>query len=134
MNQGTNARSQAVEDSSPDNDKSETKQSQGTVFSKECPSLLSHHFDQLHVGSGVSIEVIKERGYESVLGKKRLADLGFTKAQQRTPGLLIPSWSVEGQQNGCQYRSDHPRRDRRDRVIRYETPRGTVLDRQLPPT
>ena len=41
----------------------------GDVFSKEVPSLLAEHFEQLHHESGISVEVIKERGYESVLGK-----------------------------------------------------------------
>ncbi len=48
----------------------------GDVFSKEVPSLLAEHFEQLHHESGISVEVIKERGYESVLGKKRLEELG----------------------------------------------------------
>ncbi|MDP2989687.1 MAG: bifunctional DNA primase/polymerase [Kiritimatiellota bacterium] len=39
------------------------------IFSKECPSLLTHHFQQLHNGSGISVEVIRERGYKSVLDK-----------------------------------------------------------------
>ena len=79
-------------------------------FSSEVPELLQHHLEHLQA-SGISIEVIRERGYESVLGKKHLADLGFSKAQQRTPGLLCPGWSVDGQQIGCQYRPDHPRDD-----------------------
>ena len=93
-------------------------------FSSEVPELLEHHFEQLHNGSGISVDVIKERGYESVLGKKRLAELGFSKAQQRIPGLLCPGWGVDGQQIPPQYKPDHPRVDRRDRSIKYETPRG----------
>ncbi len=48
-------------------------------FSGECPNLLQHHLDHLRA-SGISDDVIRQRGYESVLGKKRLADLGFSSA------------------------------------------------------
>ena len=119
--------------SSKHNDKQEPQQSQETVFSRECPSLLTHHFQQLHDGSGISVDVIKERGYESVLGKKRLAELGLTKAQQRTPGLLCPGWGVDGQQIPPQYKPDHPRLDRRGRAIKYETPEGAANRVDCPP-
>lgn len=101
-------------------------------FSDEIPQLLKEHLDHLK-GSAISIEVIRERGYESVLGKKRLADLGFSKAQQRTPGILLPSWTVDGQQIGCQYKPDQPRVDRRGRIIKYETPKGVSSRIDCPP-
>jgi hypothetical protein len=56
----------------------------GDVFSKEVPSLLAEHFEQLHHESGISVEVIKERGYESVLGKKRLETLADHSTQQKS--------------------------------------------------
>ena len=66
-------------------------------FSDEFPQLLEKHLDHLKA-SAICIDVIRERGYESVLDKKRLADLGFNKAQQQhTPGILIPLWGVDGQ-------------------------------------
>jgi len=40
------------------------------TFSQQLPSLLQHHFEQLHIQSGIVVDVIKERGCESVLGKK----------------------------------------------------------------
>ena len=42
-------------------------------FSVECPNLLQRHLDHLRASS-ISDEVIKERGYESVLGKSRCAE------------------------------------------------------------
>lgn len=54
-------------------------------FGEELPHLLAHHLVQLNRGSAISIDVIKERGYRSVLGKKELANLGFSKAQYRIP-------------------------------------------------
>ncbi|GAI95883.1 unnamed protein product, partial [marine sediment metagenome] len=68
------------------------------VFSEEIPALLTTHFQQLHDGSAINIDVIKERQYESTLGKKRLTDLGFNPSQRRIPGIIIPLWGVNGQQ------------------------------------
>lgn len=104
----------------------------GDVFSKEVPSLLAEHFEQLHHESGISIEVIKERGYESVLGKKRLEELGFSKAQRRTPGILIPVWGVTGEVIGHMYRPDHPR-ESGDRQVKYENPRSSAIRLDVPP-
>jgi len=118
--------------SSTNKDKGEPRQSQDTVFSKECPSLLTHHFEQLHVGSGISIDVIKERQYESTLGKKRLVDLGFNPSQRRIPGIIIPLWGVNGQQIGYQYRPDHPR-TLKDRITRYENQPGSSVRLDVPP-
>ena len=100
-------------------------------FSVECPNLLQHHLDHLR-DSGISDEVIRERGYESVLGKKRLADLGFSSAQQRTPGVLIPLYAPDSSPAGYQYRPDNPRM-RDGKIIKYETPTGSNIRLDVPP-
>ena len=100
-------------------------------FSDEIPELLEEHLDHLK-GSVISIEVMKERGYESVLGKKRLADLGFNRTQQRTPGILIPVWGVNGQIVEYQYRPDRPRTIR-GRLIKYENQPGSSIRLDVPP-
>ena len=100
-------------------------------FSIEFPNLLQHHLDHLRA-SGISDEVIKERGYESVLGKKRLADLGFSSAQQRTPGIIIPLYAPDSSSAGYQYRPDNPRM-RDGKVIKYETPTGGNIRVDVPP-
>ncbi len=102
------------------------------VFSEEVPELLTTHFQQLHDGSAINIDVIKERQYESTLGKKRLTELGFNPSQRRTPGIIIPLWGVNGQQIGYQYRSDHPRTIR-DRITRYENQPGSSIRLDVPP-
>lgn len=102
------------------------------VFSKEVPVLLSAHFQQLHDGSAISVDVIKERQYESTLGKKRLAELGFNRAQQRAPGIIIPLWGANGQQIGHQYKPDHPRTIT-DKVIKYENQPGSSVQLDVPP-
>lgn len=105
----------------------------GSIFSKEAPDLLEGHFSHLHTGSGISVEVILERGYRSLLGKSELKRLGFTPAQQRTPGILIPLWAVDGKQTGYQYRPDNPRVDPRGRPVKYESPRGSGNRLDCPP-
>ena len=107
--------------------------SQEAVFSTECPALLAGHFQQLHSGSGISVGVINERGYESVLGGKRLAELGFSKAQQQIPGILMPIWGVDGVIVGYQYRPDHPRLNPKGKAIKYETPLSAGNHIDCPP-
>ncbi|MBM3299319.1 MAG: hypothetical protein FJY85_05135, partial [Deltaproteobacteria bacterium] len=83
------------------------------VFSEAIPGLLAEHLRHLSEGSGISADVIRERGYRSLLGKSELEKLGFTPAQQRAPGILIPLWSVDGKEAGFQFRPDHPRTNNR---------------------
>ena len=96
-----------------------------SVFSESNPELLTDHFQHVTEGSGISPEVIKERGYRSMLGKSELEKLGFTAAQQRAPGILIPVWSVDGKEVGCQFRPDHPRMNARGKPVKYESPAGS---------
>jgi len=82
----------------------------------------------------MSTEAIKQRGYESVLGHKRLKDLGFGRQQCCTPGMLIPLWGVDG--NGIvghQYRPDSPRLNNKGKPIKYETPMGATNRIDCPP-
>jgi len=97
----------------------------------EYPELLQPHRDHLHT-SGISDEVIKERGYESVLGKTRLADVGFSTAQQRPVGILIPLFAPDGSSAGWQYRPDNPR-IKDGKPLKYETPSGASIRLAVPP-
>jgi hypothetical protein len=81
------------------------------VFSEAVSQLLVEHLLHLNKGSGINLDVIKERGYRSILNKADLAKVGFTSSQQRTSGILIPLWGVDGGQVGYQYRPDNPRLD-----------------------
>jgi len=94
------------------------------AFSTQVPALLEHHHQHL-VRSAMTDQVMVERKYESILGEKRLEQLGFTKAQRRTPGILMPLWGVDGQIVGHQYRPDNPR-NRNGKAIKYETPSGAA--------
>ena len=102
-------------------------------FSAEIPELLNDHLEHLKA-SAISLGVIRERGYRTVFGHKELADLNFSKAQQRHPGILIPLHGVEGDIVGHQFRPDHPRVDaKRGRNIKYETPAGGSIRLDVPP-
>jgi len=100
-------------------------------FSPEIRDLFQTHFDHL-VNSAISIDVIKERGYVSVLGKTALKNTGFTKSQQRSPGILIPLHGVDGSIVGHQYRPDHPREGVNNRLIKYENPTGATIRLDVP--
>jgi len=102
------------------------------VFSDVIPELLTEHFRHLNEGSGISADVIRERGYRSLLGKSELEKLGFTPAQQRSPGVLIPLWSVDGKEAGYQFRPDHPRTNR-NKPTKYESPTGSSNRVDCPP-
>jgi len=104
-----------------------------SVFSEALPELLTDHLRHLSEGSGISVEVIKERGYRSLLGKSELEKLGFTPVQQRAPGIIIPLWSVDGREAGCQFRPDRPRTSSRGKPIKYESPVGSSNRLDCPP-
>ena len=106
---------------------------QNATFSPEVPDLLERHFQQLHLGSGISVDVIRERGYGTILGKAELRSLGFSMAQCRAPGLLIPLWSVDGRNVGYVFRPDDPRINAKRKVIKYEIPRGSSIKLDCPP-
>ena len=103
------------------------------VFSDTISELLTTHFQHLSEESGINADVIRERGYRSLMGKSELEKLGFTPAQQRAPGILIPLWSVDGKEAGFQFRPDHPRTDRRGRPVKYDSPAGSSNRLDCPP-
>lgn len=105
----------------------------GSIFSDLVPELLESHLSQLRDGSGISLEVILERGYRSILGKAELERLGFSGAQRRTPGILIPLWGVDGKQVGYQYRPDSPRINQKGKPVKYENPIGSRIRLDCPP-
>ena len=103
------------------------------IFSPEVPDLLVRHFEQLHAGSGLSVEVIRERGAHSALGKKQLATLGFAPSQQRPPGLVLPVHGPDDRNGLYSYKPDAPRVDRQGRELKYELPTGKGPRIDVPP-
>lgn len=102
-------------------------------FSNEVPQLLVRHLEQLHQGSGISIDLIKERGYRSVLDKKELLELNFAPRQAHVPGILIPLHGTDGKPAGWQYKPDTPRVSHKGKTMKYENPRGCAIRLDCPP-
>jgi hypothetical protein len=71
--------------------------------------------------SGILDEVIYERGYRTITNPLELLALGF-KLYQCRRGILIPQWNVHGESAGYQLRPDVPRRNRKAKSIKYESP------------
>ena len=104
--------------------------SAGSNHSEELP-LLPHHLTMLAEESGISLDIIKARGYRSIHGPGVYAELkalGFNKAQSRlAPGLLIPILDIDGKPVLYQFRPDTPRVNKDGKPIRYETPAGAAM-------
>jgi len=102
------------------------------VFSDEVPELLQSHFEHLQE-SGLSPDIIRERGYKSELGKAHLQSLGFGRSQCRTPAILVPLWGVDGEVVNYQIRPDIPRINPKGKPIKYETREGASNRFDVPP-
>jgi hypothetical protein len=95
--------------------------------------LLPHHRDQLVQGSGITVEVIDERGYCSITDEQfsLLKESGFSRAQwKNVPGLCLPLWTTDGTNGLMVYRPDTPRVNAQGTTLKYEIPlkHGVRLD------
>jgi Domain of unknown function (DUF3854) len=104
----------------------------GGPFATDVPDLLQTHLDHLANGSGLPLDVIRDRGYRSVLGRKELMDLGFGRTAP-LPGLLLPVWGPEGGNGLVVYRPDIPTVDGRGRAKKYLLPVNTSPRLDVPP-
>ena len=97
--------------------------------------LSPGHLRALREVSGISQEVIEERGYFTASDPERLAELGFPERQRSTPALVIPVHRADGKKVFCRSRPDNPREDpaRPARSIKYEQPAGTNVVLDVPP-
>lgn len=94
-------------------------------------ALQQHHREHLEA-SGLSPEVIEERGYFSAESASALERLGFARSQRSAPALVIPLRDARGEIVSYQARPDHPRMVD-GRALKYESRTGDrpVLD--IPP-
>jgi len=103
------------------------------------PTLTAAHRAQLVEGSGISEEVIIERGYQSIIQRTMLSGYGFSAAQCRAvPGLLIPQHHTDGTNGRYTFKPDQPRvktskRSNKERVIKYENPKDLGIRLDCPP-
>jgi hypothetical protein len=84
----------------------------------------------LEVESGISTELIFERGYFTAADPEELRKLGFADYQLRVPALVVPMYGPEGSLASHQIRPDNPRMNDEGKLVKYETPSnsGVVLD------
>lgn len=86
-----------------------------------------HHRRQLLQESAIAPEVVMERGYRTVQTEAELKGFGFSSVQQLAPALLIPMYSPAGEIATHQIKPDSPRKDKRGKAIKYETPKGSGI-------
>lgn len=107
--------------------------------------LSEKHLQMLQVESGISMDVIRARGYRTIQDESELVTFGFAPRQRRVPGLLLPLHTTDGRQELHIYRPDNPRvvENRRKRnkdgtysqkVIKYEQPAGAAVRVDCPPS
>jgi hypothetical protein len=94
-------------------------------------AIFPQHAEAL-ADSGITPDHTRARGYVSVDTKKRLEQLGVTKAGRNIPGLLVPQLRADGSTWGYQYRADDPR-VRDGKAVKYETPTGQRNGIDVPP-
>ncbi len=92
------------------------------------PALSEAHRQHLH-DSGITDEVINQRGYRTAETKEDLEKLHFSDFQQRVPALVIPLYDHEKQIKVCQIRPDSPRAvkkkgEEKEKAVKYDTPKG----------
>jgi len=83
--------------------------------------------------SGISDEVIRERGYRTITDKAELLALGFAEYQALVPCLLVPIHGPSGEIGGYHIRPDKPRKRNNGKVNKYEFPAGCQNRLDVPP-
>lgn len=94
-------------------------------------SLSQEHQHELLTESGISSDVAGERGYYTARSGSEVPEI--LKGYQRKPGLVIPTFSPDAVTRSCQLKPDNPRKDKKGKPLKYETPGGSraILDVHL---
>jgi len=87
--------------------------------------LADHHRRQLEE-SGISNDIASERGYATA-GRRAELPAAFKNYQRRAPALVIPTYSPDKETTSHQIKPDNPRRDKRDKPVKYETAGGSRI-------
>ena len=96
-------------------------------------NLLPQH-KKIIIESAIIGEVAEARKYTSCNNKKMLSEeYGFKDYQAKPPALVCPVWGPDGKIRFCQIRSDNPRKDKKGKAIKYETPSGIKMALDVPP-
>lgn len=100
------------------------------MTSMDGKKLSPVHRQQLAVESGISPDVIAQRGYESFINTRGFPP-GIRNRFPDVAGLLIPIRDTQGEVRSYQYRPDHPEpAPKTGKVAKYLNPKGgeTCLD------
>jgi hypothetical protein len=97
------------------------------------PSLEDHHYAMLSGESGIADAAIADRGYYTALTPDELAALGFADFQRCAPALVIPIYDVHGKICTPQIRPDTPRRAKKGKILKYDTPQGSQITLDIHP-
>lgn len=91
-------------------------------------SLSQEHQHELLTESGISPDVAAERGYYTARSSSEVPKT--LKGYQRKTGLVLPTSSPDGVTKSCQVKPKNPRKDRKGKPLKYETPGGSgaILD------
>jgi hypothetical protein len=101
------------------------KEKNGNYPDTRLQDLSSTHAHMLFEESAISEDVAAERGSRTVRSRAELLD--FKKYQRRAPALRVPMYSPDGVTTSAQIRPDRPRKDKRGKVIKYETIGGSEV-------
>ena len=96
-------------------------------------SLSPAHLQQLTEGSGIAAGIVAQRGCYTATTPAQLETLDFAEYQRRVPALVFPVFDVHGQVALHQIRPDHPRKNKRRRPVKYDTPAGAHLALDVSP-
>ena len=90
-------------------------------YHRESTSCLSSsHRKMLFDESGISPEIAAQRGYRTARRRSEVPE-AFAGYQRRL-GLVVPVFSPDGATIGAQLRPDRPRKNRKGKPLKYETP------------
>jgi len=78
--------------------------------------------------SGISSGIAQERGYYTARRRSEVPEV--FKNYQRKPGLVVPVYSPDGTSRSWQLRPNKPRKDKKRKPLKYETPGSSkvILD------
>src|SRR5215212_5777770 len=85
--------------------------------------LLKAHRQSLEMDSGISPDVITERGYRTIKSRAAAELLEYKKYQRRAPSLYVPMYSPCGRRSS-QIRPDTPRKKKSGEPVKYDSPTG----------
>ncbi len=92
--------------------------------------LLEEHRREIEDGSGVSPEIRVGRGYYSVTRRAELEGTPLKDYQRRAPAWVAPMYSPDGETTSLQIKPKNPRKDKKGKPIKYDSPAGArhILD------